>query len=118
MVGDCSRRWKPVGVNDMKSVAETILMQLGGNRFLAMTGAKNLVGAENYLQFDVPARLAKNGVNKVRITLTPSDTYELKAFKFSRRTLECPQVGETTSNVYVENLRSAFTRLSGLDTSL
>ena len=102
----------------MHTVAETILRQLGGNKFLAMTGANNLVGSDRYLQFNVPASLTKRKINKVWIELTEYDTYTLKAYKFNRSTLECPQIGETISNVYVETLRSAFTQLTGLETSL
>lgn len=54
-------------------VAETIRQQLGGARFAMMTGAKNFVGGENMLLFSV-GRGAKAGINRVRVTLDPSDT--------------------------------------------
>jgi hypothetical protein len=43
------------GRDEMTSqVANTILQQLGASRFLAMTGARNLVAGEDTLQFDLP----------------------------------------------------------------
>lgn len=42
-----------------KAIAETILSQLGGRRFIAFTGAKEFVAIESGLMFRLPARLAK-----------------------------------------------------------
>lgn len=100
------------------TVASTILAQLGGNRFLAMTGAKNLLNGGDYLQFDVPARMVRGRANKVRITLDASDTYTLRAYRFSASKLTCPQVGDAMSAIPCENLQAAFTRMTGLDTHL
>ncbi len=57
-------------------IAKTILEQLGGGRFMAMTGAKNMVAIENGLQFDLPRtrHYVKDGINKVQVVLDPSDT--------------------------------------------
>ena len=46
------------------TVANTILNQLGGNQFLAMTGCKNLLGFENGLQMRIP----KNGSKARRLS--------------------------------------------------
>ncbi len=58
------------------TVANTILNQLGGNQFLAMTGCKNLLGFENGLQMRIP----KNGskANFLKITLKADDTYRME----------------------------------------
>lgn len=95
-------------------VCDTILAQLGGSRFIGMTGAKNLVGGDNYLMFMLP-RGAKQGINKVKIDLDDNDTYTITFYKY--RALELKEVSAST-NVYVENLRQIFTRETGLDTSL
>lgn len=34
-------------------IAETILQQLGGNKFVVMTGAKNFVALENGIKFNI-----------------------------------------------------------------
>lgn len=99
------------------TIANTILAQLGGNHFLAMTGAKNLITGSNFLQFDVPASMTKERANKIRVTLASNDTYTLAAYKFSARKLHLLEVGKA-SDIYAETLRSAFTRLTGLHTSL
>lgn len=92
-------------------VANIILQQLGGNRFLVMTGAKNLVAGSNTLQFDLPK--TKNRANKVRITLEPSDTYKVEYLRFSRKTLDLTNIS-SFSDIYAENLRQNFESETGL----
>jgi hypothetical protein len=55
-------------------MSTTILEQLGGNRFVAMTGANTFVGDEQArsLRFKISSRLATNGANLVRVTLEPT----------------------------------------------
>lgn len=101
----------------MTDTARTILAQLGGSRFLAMTGAKSLLNGGNYLQFDLPRGFATNGATKVRIALDASDTYTVEFFKWSARRFECIAVGKT-EGVYAEDLRIIFTRETGLDCTL
>lgn len=88
-------------------IAQEILNQLGGNRFIAMTGAKNLLNGGTYLQFDLGRG------KKVRVNLDPSDTYTVTLYKWNARALECKTVAER-SDVYAENLREVFTDLTGL----
>lgn len=99
----------------MNTTAQTILAQLGGNRFLAMTGAKCLVGGSNSLQFDIP-RGAKNKANKVRITLDTTDTYLVEFFYL--RGVVCRTVGEATRGIYGDRLAALFTEQTGFDTHL
>lgn len=95
------------------TTAQTILAQIGGNRFLAMTGAKNLIGDNSMLRFDLPRGAAKNKANKVQITLEASDTYRVDFIRYDARKLECQTVG-TVSDVYADNLRDVFTAATGL----
>lgn len=99
----------------MTTIAQTILSQLGGNRFCAMTGAKNLLNGGDYLQFDVPG--ARQRGNKCRIVLTADDLYNMEFYKFSARTLECVKVHEQTG-IYADQLQRAFTAATGLYTKL
>jgi hypothetical protein len=94
-------------------VAQTILQQLGGRRFLAMTGAKFLVGGDNFLMFKLPR--AKDGINKVRITLNASDTYDLDFFRL--RGTKVSQVAHV-EDIYNDQLQEIFTQHTGLYTSL
>ena len=61
------------------TAAKTILEQLGGEFFVAMTGAKNLVGTEDSLTFEV-GRNPKH-VSHVRVTQTPGDLYAVTFFR-------------------------------------
>lgn len=99
----------------MANVAETILAQLGGNRFIAMTGAKNLLNGGDYLQFDL-GRGAINKATKCRVSLV-ADVYTLTFYKWNRKQMTADNVGEF-AGVYADNLRQVFTRETGFYTSL
>lgn len=102
-----------------RSIALTILEQLGGNRFLAMTGARNLVAARDGLRFKLPARFAKDGINFVSITLTPADLYDM-SFGTMAGASKLFAVTERVrfEGVYFDQLQSLFTDATGLDTHL
>lgn len=94
--------------------ADTILAQLGGNRFLAMTGAKHLVAGPDFLQFAI-GRGATNKANKVKITLSGSDLYDLSFY--SIRGTNIKDCGSVTM-VYGDRLAEVFTEQTGFDTHL
>lgn len=74
------------------TVANTILNQLGGNQFLAMTGCKNLMGFENGLQMRIPQNGSK--ANFLKITLEADDTYKMELESASPDTLtQKPMLG-------------------------
>ena len=60
------------------SVADTILQQLGGHKFVVMTGSSHFVSDKNTLRM----KLAKNKskANKLDITLDAYDTYKCVGF--------------------------------------
>lgn len=97
------------------NIASTILAQLGGNRFLAMTGAKNLTHTDRSLSFRLPSNFARDGINLVTVRLDPSDTYTVQFRKV--RGLNVRDLDEV-SDVYAENLRAVFTGRTGLDCTL
>jgi hypothetical protein len=103
--------------NTDMTVANTILAQLGGGRFLAMTGAKNLLGDADSLQFQLPPRSTKDGINAVTVKLEPSDTYTVTFHKINRRTLDVSVVLEREM-VHADGLRQVFELATGLRTSL
>lgn len=92
-------------------VAQTILQQLGGNRFIAMTGARDFVGLANGLQFSLPQRLCTNKANKARVILAADDTYTLEFF--SIRGVNVKAISEHAM-VYADNLAALFTEQTGL----
>jgi hypothetical protein len=95
------------------SIASTILSQLGGNRFVAMTGAKNLVDNGNGLGFAIGRNSSR--ANLVRVTLAADDTYTVEFYRFAK--LEGVKLA-TTAGVYCDALRSVFEGYTGLATSL
>lgn len=99
-------------------VAKTILAQLGGRRFTTMTGAKDFGGGENYLMFRLPRGFAKDGINKIKITLHWTDTYILEAYKITSRPVWKAEVVAKVDNVYADNLQKVFSEVTGLDTHL
>jgi hypothetical protein len=97
----------------MTTTAQTILAQLGGNRFLAMTGAKQLVDLGHGLQFAI-GRGASNKANKVVVTLD-GDLYSVR-FLTIRGTTLTERV--TFDMIYGDRLAALFTEQTGFDTHL
>lgn len=99
------------------TVSQTILAQLGGNRFLAMTGAKNLTTGGNDLSFRLPGNpgFVRDGINYVKIELNGSDLYDVT---FGRIHGTKYTVKATVEDLYFDSLQEVFTRYTGLETSL
>lgn len=97
-------------------VANTILQQLGGNRFIAMTGAKHFVGSSNSLQFSI-GRGAKDKINKVKITLDEGqDLYSMEFYYF--RGMNYKKIGKAEEGLYFDMLQERFTDRTGMYTQL
>lgn len=98
-----------------KTVAVEILRQLGGNRFIAMTGARNFTCDNNSMGFMVPGTMTKSRINFVKITLNAMDTYDLefKSLRGNKITLV-----DTFEGAYNDNLVDVFESKTGLKTSL
>lgn len=97
------------------TVSKAILAQLGGTRFIAMTGAKSFVGDEDRLVFRVPATMVRGRGSHVKIILNASDLYDIKLMKF--RDYE-PKIIDTRENIFAADLQKIFTEMTGLDTRL
>ena len=69
--------------DEKKEIANEILRQLGGYKFVAMTGARDILALDSGLRFRLPGGggFTKNGINLVSIFLAPSDTYSVEFFK-------------------------------------
>lgn len=102
--------------DDAQAIAKTILSQLGGSKFLAMTGAKNIFShQEGALSFKLPSKFATDGINHVKVTLDASDTYTMTFGKIWGSKFK---VVAEKSLIYHDMLQSVFTEVTGLDTSL
>jgi hypothetical protein len=106
----------------MSDIPNTILAQLGGNRFSAMTGARVFVGhgetpAEGKLG-GLSVKIgsgARDGITHVRVFLMANDTYTVEFLKI--RGVNVKTVS-THSNVYADQLRALFTTCTGFEVSL
>lgn len=95
-------------------VATTILQQLGGNRFAAMTGAKGFIGSDDALMFKLPGtKTYGNGITAVRVVLTAADDYSVTFYQGRKFA-----VSATREGVYADSLRAVFEIETGLRTSL
>lgn len=106
-------------------VAKTIYQQLGGGRFVAMTGAKMFVGDKNSLRFRIGKNMSK--ANTITIELRGDDTYDMT---FQRVTM--PRISLKTgkyiegkedvikkfSGIFFDQLQELFTEVTGLYTHL
>lgn len=108
-------------------VAQTILNQLGGNRFVAMTGAKNFVALENGIKFSIGRNASK--ANTVKITLNGLDLYDIEFIKFTPFKIsvnhktcavttreEKTEIVKTYNDCYCDMLQEVFTSVTGLYT--
>jgi len=96
-----------------QQIAQTILDQLGGNRFAAMTGAKNFVAIENGITMKLGR--SASGITHMTVMLDASDTYTVR---FQRvHGVKVTEKG-TTEGVYAEMLRDIFESATGMFTSL
>ena len=93
----------------MSEVAQTILEQLGGNMFVAMTGAKDFSTSGRDLTFKLP------GGQAFKITLNGSDTYDIDHYVIRGHVVNDRGREE---GIYCDMLRGVFERMSGFRTSL
>jgi hypothetical protein len=98
-------------------VAKTILSQLGGNRFVTMTGAKNFAshGDECALSFRIASTMTENKCNHVKITLNSSDLYDVTFSKIFKLTVK--EISKH-NDLYAEDLVNLFESETGLYTHL
>lgn len=95
-------------------VAQTILQQLGGNKFVAMTGSKNFIASENFLRMNLTRNKAK--AKWLKITLNANDTYTMDFFTADKNFNLTSKV--KFEDVYCDQLCFLFTKATGLFTSL
>lgn len=92
--------------------AKIILQQLGGNQFVAMTGAKCFSDGPNTLIVRFKGSKVANHLN---ITLNQDDTYYIR---FAKITGVSYQKVKEMGGVYCDMLRPIFEETTGLLTSL
>ena len=96
-------------------IANTIISQLGGNKFKVMTGAKDIFALESGVSFKVPATMTKNRINYIRVWLNSMDLYDVEFWSY--RGMSGRKVAEH-NGIYDDMLQDIFTTETGLNTSL
>ena len=89
----------------------TILNQLGGNKFIAMTGAACYSDGNTLVAKFKGSKVA----NIMYVTLNENDLYDVKICKF--KGLDVKAVKEV-NNAYADMLKTIFEQTTGLRTSL
>lgn len=90
-------------------IPEIILKQLGGNKFIAMTGMKNAVGSNNGLTVILPR--AKDGITHIEIKLKSNDLYMVKFGKIVKYEYK---VLHEHDDVYSDSLKGLISDKTGL----
>ena len=101
-----------------KEIAQTILQQLGGNKFIAMTGAKNLgfdsKGSKTTLSFKIGRN--SRSINYVKVDyISGKDLYDMSFFRLRAGQLK---LIKKVSSIYGDQLQKFFTKNTGLYTRL
>lgn len=107
-----------IEVNPTNIAINAILDQLGGSKFIVMTGVKNLLYRTTprpYLQMDIPGNAGK--VNRLEITLDSNDTYTMKFYHLSKNGLKISNE-KTFKDKLGTELQSVFSEVTGMDTTL
>ena len=105
---------KPVS-EEWEFDAETLLQQLGGRKFIAMTGAKDLMVDRENKSLHMKIGRNSKGINHLKITYMPDDTYTMD---FGRIRKLDYKVVRSVKGVYAEALQDVFTEVTGMYTSL
>jgi hypothetical protein len=99
-------------------IAKTILEQIGGRRFAAMTGSKDFIDMGNGLRMS----LARNKTSANRLDIIydgGADLYNMRFYRktFSKKTFESRTKDiETHEGIYCDMLEEMFTMVTGLYT--
>lgn len=108
-------------------IASTILQQIGGGRFVVMTGSKDMIAIDGGLRMSLARNASK--ANRLEITLTGMDTYNMKFYRFTPwrfstrggKFTEYPEKITTVkeyNGVYCDQLQELFTNVTGMYTRL
>lgn len=98
-----------------KFIAQEILRQLGGHRFISMTGCREIMCLDSSIKMRLQPNKSK--ANYLLIKLMPNDTYTMQFFRFISSSFTIKIIEEITG-VYSENLQDVFTDKTGFLTRM
>jgi hypothetical protein len=123
-VSKCSTKKKLKGENIMETtkqekiaLAQEILNQLGGHKFVVMTGARSIFALDNGLCFKLAGTMTINHINYVKIMLNSMDTYDVELWNLRRDRYE-PKLISEHRGVYNDMLQGLLRDKTGLAVSL
>jgi len=102
-------------VNEARLDPKQLLQQLGGNKFIAMTGAKNLAVDKSKNELHMKIGRNSKGVSHLRIKLTGADLYDMEFLQVRAGNVK---VKSKEKGVYADQLQKLFTKNTGMYTSL
>ena len=116
------RKLDPDYSQKKESVSETMdkrqgaeaLQQLGGNRFIAMTGAKHFGVGPNGMSF----KIGRNSKRVNHVTIDYDRGRDLYNMKFDWVTIKGIKNKKTLKGIYADQLQDMFTKYTGMYTSL
>ena len=92
-------------------IAQTILQQIGGRRFTAMTGSRDFIDMGNGLRMS----LARNKTSANRLDIIYDEGADLYNMRFYRRTFSKKDIA-IHEGIYFDMLEEMFTMVTGLYT--
>lgn len=95
-------------------IAQTILDQLGGNKFIAMTGAKNFAAGDDHLSF----KIGRNCKKVTHVIIQYDADHDLYNMKFLKIRGIKTTVINIVEGIYCDMLQELFTENTGMYTRL
>jgi uncharacterized protein YozE (UPF0346 family) len=102
-------------VNEARLDPNQTLQQLGGNRFIAMTGAKNLAVDKSKNELHMKIMRNAKGISHVRIRLTSMDLYDMEFLQVRAGRIK---IKSKEKGVYGDQLAKMFKKNTGLNVRL
>ena len=102
-------------VNEARLDPNQTLQQLGGNRFIAMTGAKNLAVDKSKNELHMKIMRNAKGISHVRIRLTSMDLYDMEFLQVRAGKIK---IKSKEKGVYGDQLAKMFKKNTGLNVRL
>ena len=107
---------------EVKQIANTILQQLGGHKFVVMTGVKQLIADDVHENPALRMNLSRNATsaNRLTISLMPDDTYTMEFYRQEIKkdwSVKRTEI-EKREGVYCDMLQDIYTEVTGQYTYL
>ena len=114
-----------------QDLSRTIIQQLGGNHFIAMTGTKDFImdTEKDTLRMSLTRNASK--ANRLYITYNPDDTYTMRFFRYTAPRFKIDHKKQTFTqypekitevrtfeHIYCDQLQELFTEVTGMYTRL